>query len=289
MPRRTIGELEKAEEKFDALISKRNKLNDEAAELRNVRDMLNDQKRKLLDETLEIKKTKDAKAAEMAVHKRARNELNAKAKELIQLKRELHRNAPDSEIYTEIMRLGREFEFLEMKQQTDTLSVKEENEVIQRMRLNFAERNKLLTVSRKGEEIAGRLEDINGKIDSVFEEARKEHEGVTSLYAEVSALGGQMNAKMSEASILINEADRKHREFLEKRGEADACHREAMEMRSFILERRKEKREKALESRNAVREQNFSVRKTLFDKKASEEEADKQLQELLKRGKISLR
>ena len=289
MPKRTISELEKAEEKFDALISKRNKLNDEGGELRNVRDMLNEQKRKLLDETLEIKKTKDEKAAEMAAHKRARNELNAKAKELIQLKRELHKNAPDSDAYREIERLNREFEFLEMKQQTDTLSVQEENEVIQKMRQNLSERNGLLAVTRKGEEIVGRLEDINRKIDDLFEEAGREHESVTSLYAEVRALGEQMNSKMNEASILIGEADRKHREFTEKRDEADACHHEAMEMRSFILERRKERREKAAESRKAIQNQNFSVRRTLFDEKASEEEADKQLQELMKRGKISLR
>lgn len=289
MPKRTINELERAEEKFDALISKRNKLNDEAGELRNVRDMLNDQKRKLLDETLEIKKVKDEKAAAMAAHKRARNELNAKAKELIQLKRELHRNAPDTEVYREIDRLNREFEFLEMKQQTDTLSVQEENEVILKMRANLAERNRLMTVTRKGEEIVGKLEDMNQKIDDLFGAAAREHEAVTSLYAEVRALGEQMNAKLNEASILINEADRKHKEFIGKREEADACHHEAMEMRSFILERRKERREKAVESRKAIQDQNFSVRKTLFDKKASEEEAEKQLQELMKRGKISLR
>jgi uncharacterized coiled-coil DUF342 family protein len=289
MPKRTINELDKAEEKFDALITKRNMLNDEANELRQVRDMLNDQKRKLLDETLDTKKEKDAKVAEMGIHKRKRNELNAKAKELIQLKRQLHQNTPDTEMYREIDRLNREFEFLEMKQQTDTLSVQEENEVIQKMRFNFAERNRLLAVTRKGEEFFSKLEEANVQIDRIFDEARKEHEAVTSLYREVQAFGEQMNAKMNEASILIGEADRKHAEFVKKREEADACHYQAMEMRSFILEQRKERREKAMESRKALQEQNFSVRKTLFDKKASEEEADKQLQELMKRGKISLR
>ena len=83
MPRRTISELDRAEEKYSALIEKRNMLNDDAAEIRKARDMLNDQKEKLFDEVLEIKKQKDEKAAEMRSHKLLRNELNARAKELI--------------------------------------------------------------------------------------------------------------------------------------------------------------------------------------------------------------
>jgi uncharacterized coiled-coil DUF342 family protein len=289
MARRTISELDRAEEKYSALIEKRNKLNDDASEIRKARDMLNDQKKKLFDEVLEIKKLKDEKAAEMRSHKLLRNELNAKAKELIQLKRDLYRNAPDNDIYREIDRLNREFDRLERKQQTETLTIPEENEVIQKMRTNLAERNRLLSVSQKGEKIAGKLSELNAQIDSIFEQARKEHEMVTSLYAEVQSAGEQMSSKLAEASILVSESNRRHREYIEKREEADKCHAEAMEMRALILERRRERREKVNESRQAIREQNLSVRKTLFDERASEEEAEKQLQELLKRGKISLR
>ncbi|MCL5677934.1 MAG: hypothetical protein M1442_01520 [Candidatus Thermoplasmatota archaeon] len=289
MPRRTISELDRAEEKYSALIEKRNKLNDDAAEIRKARDMLNDQKEKLFDEVLEIKKQKDEKAAEMRSHKLLRNELNARAKELILLKRELYRNAPDNDIYREIDRLNREFDRLERKQQTEALTIPDENEVIQKMRTNLAERNRLLSVSHKGEQIAGRLSELNAQIDSIFEQARKEHELVISLYTEVQAYGEQMSSKLAEASILVSESNKRHREYLEKREEADKCHAEAMEMRGLILERRRERREKANESRQALREQNLSVRKTLFDERASEEEAEKQLQELLKRGKVSLR
>ncbi|MCL4346703.1 MAG: hypothetical protein M1117_02135, partial [Candidatus Thermoplasmatota archaeon] len=218
-----------------------------------------------------------------------RNELNARAKELIQLKRQLYRSAPDNDIYREIERLNREFEYLERRQQTEALTIQEENEVIQKMRNNLSERTRLMSISSKGEEIAGKLTDINSQIDSIFMEARREHEAVTSLYAEVQALGEQMSVKLNEASILVSESNRKHKEYIEKKEEADRCHAEAMEMRSFILERRKERREKAIEGRKAIHEQNLNVRKTLFDEKASEEEADRQLQELLKRGKISLR
>ncbi|MBX8631596.1 MAG: hypothetical protein KIY12_07095 [Thermoplasmata archaeon] len=289
MPKRTIGELEKAEEKYSALVEKRDKLNSDAAEIRKVRDMLNDQKKKLFDEVLSIKKLKDEKASEMRSHKQKRNELNARAKELIQLKRQLYRSAPDNDIYREIERLNREFEYLERRQQTEALTIQEENEVIQKMRNNLSERTRLMSISSKGEEIAGKLTDINSQIDSIFMEARREHEAVTSLYAEVQALGEQMSVKLNEASILVSESNRKHKEYIEKKEEADRCHAEAMEMRSFILERRKERREKAIEGRKAIHEQNLNVRKTLFDEKASEEEADRQLQELLKRGKISLR
>ncbi len=289
MTRRTISELQKAEEKFQALLNKRNALNDEANEIRKTRDMLNDQKRQMLDAVYEVKKSKDAKAAEMREHKNRRNELNRQAKELITLKRELHKSSPDSEVFVDLERLMREFESLEMKQQTESMSIAEENDLIQKMRNNLAERSKLASIAKKSEQIVGKVGELNSKIDEIFESSRKEHELVVSLYGEVHALGEEMNTKMNEISVIINEANRKHQEFLGKRDEADKSHHEAMEMRTLILERRKEKRETFLEGKRAISEQNVNTRKMLFDKDANEREADKQLQELLKRGKINLR
>jgi uncharacterized coiled-coil DUF342 family protein len=289
MTKRTISELQKAEEKYQALINKRNALNDEANEIRKTRDMLNDQKRQMLDAVYEVKKSKDSKAAEMREHKNRRNELNRQAKELISLKRELHKSSPDSEVFGELERLAREFETLELRQQTESMSIADENDLIQRMRNNLAERNKLTSIARKSEQIVGRVDELNSKIDEIFESSRKEHESVVSIYAEVQALGEEMNTKMNEISVIINEANKRHQEFLDKRAEADKTHHDAMEMRSLILERRKERRESFLEGKRAISELNTSARKNLFDKEASEKEADKQLQELLKRGKINLR
>lgn len=289
MTRRTISELQRAEEKYQALINKRNALNDEANEIRKTRDMLNDQKRQLLDATLDIKKNKDAKAAEMKEHKKRRNEFNQKAKELISLKRELHKHSPDSEVFSELERLGREFDLLERRQQTESMPIAEENDLIQRMRSNLAERNRLTSVARKTEQIAGKMGELNLKIDEIFESARKEHESVVALYSEVHALGEEMNTRMNEASVVINEANKRHHEFLEKREDADRVHREAMEMRALILERRKERKERFIEGKRAISEQNSSTRKALYDKDANEKEADKQLEELLKHGKINLR
>jgi len=289
MAKRTISELQKAEEKYRALLDKRDNLNASAAEVRKVRDMLNQQRKEMLNSILEIKKLKDERAAEMRLHKERRNESNAKAKELIGLKRELYRQSADRDAMKELERLTREFESLEMKQQTESMTIQEENELIQRLRGNLAERSKLMDLARKTEVVAGRIDDLNSKIDELFESARKEHELVTALYGEVQALGEQMNAKMNEASILVGEADKRHREYLDIRQEADSVHRQAMEMRQFILERRKERKEQFMEGRRALQQQNESVRRSLLDEEASMKEADRQLEELLKKGKISLR
>ncbi len=289
MTKRTISELQKAEEKYQALINKRNALNDEASEIRKTRDMLNDQKRQFLDAVYEVKKNKDTKAAEMREHKNRRNDLNRQAKELIQVKRELHRHSPDSEIFAKLDQLAKEFDALERRQQTESMTIAEENDLIQRMRNNLTERNRLSSIAKKSEEIVGKVDELNSKIDEIFDKSRKEHELVVSLYTEVQALGEEMNSKMNEISIIINEANKRHQEFIEKRAEADKVHHDAMEMRALILERRKERRETFLEGKRAMQEQNTTARKVLFDKEASEKEADKQLQELLKRGKINLR
>lgn len=289
MTKRTISELQRAEEKYQALINKRNALNDEASEIRKTRDMLNGQKRELLDTAYELKRAKDVKASEMKEHKNRRNELNRKAKELISLKRELHKHSPDSEVFRELERLSKEFDVLDKKQQTESMSISEENDLIQRMRNNLTDRNRLSSIARKSEAIVGQVGELNQKIDELFDDSRKEHELVVSLYAEVQALGEEMNSRMNEASVIINEANKRHAEFIEKRTEADKVHHDAMEMRSLILERRKERRDRFLEGKKAIKEQNTTVRKTLFDKEASEKEADKQLEELLKHGKIKLR
>lgn len=289
MTKRTISELQRAEEKYQALVNKRNALNAEAFEIRKTRDMLNDRKRELLDAVYEVKKKKDSRASEMREHKAKRNELNKKAKELIQLKRELHKHSPDSEVIRDLERLAREFDALERRQQTESMTIAEENDLIQRLRNNLSERNRLSSIAKRGEEIGGKVGEINKQIDEMFENSRKEHELVVSTYTEVQALGEEMNSKMNEVSLLINEANKRHKEFIDKKGEADKAHQEAMEMRTLILERRKERKENFLERKRAIQEQNSATQKVLFDREASEQEADKQLQELLKRGKISLR
>ena len=289
MTKRTISELQRAEEKYQALINKRNALNDEANEIRKTRDMLNDQRKQFLDEVYNIKRKKDAKASEMKEHKAKRNDLNKKAKELILLKRELHKHSPDSEVFAELERLAKEFDNLDKRQQTESMPIAEENELIQRMRNNLTERNRLSSIARKSEEIVGKVDELNQKIDELFESSRVEHEMVVSLYTEVQALGDEMNRKMNETSVIINEANKRHQEFIGKRTEADKAHQDAMEMRALILERRKEKRENFLEGKRAIQDQNTTTRRVLYDRDASEKEADKQLEELLKRGKISLR
>ncbi|MEM3852196.1 MAG: hypothetical protein QXP70_04270 [Methanomassiliicoccales archaeon] len=288
MPRR-IEELKRAEEKYHALLDKRDRLNSEAAEIRKVRDMLNEQRKTLFSSIIDIRKSVSEKVTELNKHKNARNEFNSKARELIQLKRQLYKSYPDSDVFREIEKLNREFETLELKQQTESMSLQEENEVISRMRSILSERSEMMKLSKKTEAIAGQLSDINAKIDEYFQNARREHEMVMSIHAELQQLREEMEKKIQEASIITGEADHKHKEYIEKKGEADAAHAQAMEMRSLILEIRKERKEAFLEGKRAIQEHNASALKLLEDRHASEEEADRQLQELLKKGKISLR
>jgi uncharacterized coiled-coil DUF342 family protein len=286
---RKISDLRKAEEKYRALLDKRDKLNAEALEIRKVRDMLNAQKSSLLHEALEIRKSIAEKAAVLHEHKEKRNEYNRKAKELIALKKELSKNSPGTDAFREMERLTREFEQLELRQQTESMSIAEENKLIERMRTLLNERSRLMDISRKSQEIAGKLTDLDVQIDTLFTEARKEHEALVSLYSEIRGLEERMKQKLDEASIVTGEADRKHRDYLTKKEEADRAHREAMEMRSLILEIRKERKEAYLEGRRAIEEHNETARKLLLDDEASSRQVEKQLEELLKKGKISLR
>lgn len=286
---RKISDLERAEEKYRALLDKRDRLNAEAIEIRKVRDMLNEQKASLIQEALDIRKQLSGKASQIREHKQKRNEYNAKARELIALKKELYKNSPGADAFRDVERINREFEQLELRQQTESMSIADENKLIERMRTLLAERSRLMEITRKGEEIAGRLGELDARIDEFFSHANAEHEALVSIYREMGELDEQLKKKMEEAAVVTGEADRKHREYLEKREEANRAHAEAQEMRSLILEIRKERREAFLERKRAISEHNESARKVLLDSEASDREAEKQLEELLRKGKISLR
>src|SRR5205823_2725285 len=127
--KKTSSELEQAEIKLQSLMEKRDALNAEAQQARQERDLVHEKKREVGARLRPLKDRRASFAAEARAHREKRDELQAKAKALIELKRKLRASGP-TDVGAELRALTRRVSQLEMRQQTASLSLSKENELI---------------------------------------------------------------------------------------------------------------------------------------------------------------
>ncbi len=289
MPRKkTPNELEKAEVKLSSLLDKRDRLNEEANAIRQERDLLHDQRRETADKMRDFKGKRDSFVKEMRVHKQKRNSLHNQASDLIELKRKM-RGKVNVMIVDDLRQLRRNFDEMEMKQQTTPLTIAKENALIDDIRKTYRELKDLEKIEDENVKTTRNVGEINEQIDDFFKAADEEHK----LVVELSNKAQEMHEKVVEAfsaiGTLTAEANKKHKEFLELREKANAYHERAQEMRRTVLKTKEDERRERREAKDIIRQQNLSVRKALTDKKKLDEVADEQLQRLLKHGKVELK
>ena len=124
--RKEKSELEQAEIKLENLIERRNALNSQASVFREERDLLHGQKKDVVDQVRALRDERDRLVGEMRVHRDQRNEFQRKARDLIELKRKV-RGQLHGSIAGELERLRRDVKGMEMRQQTSSLKLEEEN------------------------------------------------------------------------------------------------------------------------------------------------------------------
>jgi phosphoserine phosphatase len=279
-------ELQIAEVKFKSLLDKRDELNAEARVPRDERNTLNRQKRDLIDEMREFRDKRDSLVKEMRKHKSKRNDLQRRAKELIGLKRGKRRDFKTS-LPNEIDSVRAQIHELQMKQETTALSLPKENELIDAVRDKKKELDELEEMYDEQKKIVLEVEGVDDAITKMFQEADEEHQMVVKLSDEAQEIHETVVAHIKEISHLIAESDKKHQEFLKIREKADHYHNRAQEMRQKILSEKKAKRKELAEARRVLKDQNVAAHRALFDEKALDEDAERALEELLKKGKVS--
>lgn len=289
MPRkRTPTELEKAEVKLRSLLDKRDQLNAEANAVRQERDLLHEQRRETTGKMREFKDQRDQFVKEMREHKRKRNALHSKARDLIELKRKM-RGRVNVRIVDDLRHLRKELDDMEMKQQTSSMSIADENELIDEIRKTFHELRDLEKIEDENVKTTKDVGEINQQIDEFFKEADEEHRLVVDLSNKAQEMHEKVVESFKAIATLTAEANKKHADFLELRVKADAYHERAQEMRRTVLKTKEDERREKREARDLIKQQNLSVRKALLDKKKLDEAADEQLAKLLKQGKVELK
>ena len=285
--RKTLSELDQAEIKLQSLLEKRDALNQEAALLRQERDLVHETKREIGVKLRGLKDRRASFAGEARKHREKRDELQAKAKALIEMKREL-RGSGHADVGAELRAMKRRVTAMEMRQQTVSLTLSAENELLGELKDSMKRLKQLEVLKADQDKIAKEIKDIDSGITEFFEAAEKEHEAAVGLSERARAVHEETLGIVHQIAALVHDGDEKHEAFLAARGKADEVHAKVVEMREKVLSIKGAKRSEARESRTLLREQNRAVRDALLDEKKLEASADAALKALLEKGKVEI-
>ena len=281
------NEVQSAEKKYQALIEERNKLNDEANEIKDERNILNTKKTEMIEQMNEFKDKRNKLMDQMREHKKLRDLYHKKAKELITERRKTRGKIVFS-LPEKVLSLRQNMQELEFKQQTVPMSIKKEREIVDRIRKGRNEIKNLEGELKEQEKAEKNITSISGSLDDLFKKADEEHKEVIRLYNESQNYHEKMKTFVNEIAHLINKANKKHKGYLEIREKANKIHVKAMEMRNTVLVYKREIWKKRKEAKQVITDQNIKVRKVLEDKGNLEKHAESALEKLLKKEKVSL-
>lgn len=276
-----------AEERFKGLLDKRDELNKSAQSLRDERDILNEEKKKYI---AELNKFRDQRAqiiGKRKEHIKLRNRYQAKAKSMITERKKV-RSQIFPDLPSEVRSLKKQINDLEMRQQTITMSLQDERELLDEIKGKRKEMLALEAQLTEQSKFSADMEGLDGDIDTLFKKADIEHAEVIRLSREVDKISDHMNALRDDINTLGNKANEVHEEFIKTRERANACHAKANEMREKIISMKKEAGTDKREERALLKELNRDVRDT-FDTQKVDEKRDAAFQDLKKTGRIELK
>lgn len=185
--------------------------------------------------------------------------------------------------------IAREIALLERRQQTTVMDVKEENELIKRMRQlrgTLTEAEKADVAWKAVDETAQGLREELGKARHRVEDLSKT---IDDIRVQRDALMAKVKTDLQEAGHLVAEIRAKGKarsEVLDKVGEVS---KQIDEAESSVMGLRRESFARRDEARQTLRDHNQSIRNTFRGSDVIERHAEANLQALLKKGKIELR
>src|SRR5213083_2175218 len=264
--KKTLSELDQAEIKLQSLLEKRDALNREAQLLRQERDLVHETKRQI-GATLRALKDRRASFAGEA---------------------RKHRGSGHADVGLELRALKRRVSQLDMRQQTASLTLSAENELLGELKDSMKRLKQLEILKADQDKIAKEIRDIDSGITDFFQAAEKEHEAAIALSEKARSVHEETVGIVHQISALIHDGNEKHEAFLAARDKADEVHAKVVEMREKVLSIRGAKRSEAREARTMLREQNRAVRDALLDEKKLDASADAALKALLEKGRVEI-
>jgi uncharacterized coiled-coil DUF342 family protein len=285
--KKTRKHLEDAEKRYQSMIEKRDELHKEGNLLKEERDALHAQKRDTVDEIKTLKDERAELVEVMRSHKSRRDQAQNEAKRLIARKR-----GKSQEIYQDLSGqiddLETELKIMDYEYQTKPLTMEEENEHLDKIREKYTKLVQLKKLNPKHEVLLGEIDDINERITGLFKLADDEHKEVDKYYKKSQKVHEKIQTLNEGIQHLVDEANKKHAEFLKINERSNHFHKRAMEMRGKILSIRRERKEVITEARKVVDDINLGVKQKFEDEDVLDQAADDAIKKLKSKGKINL-
>lgn len=285
--KKTLSELDQAEIKLQSLIERRDRLNREAQLHREERDLIHSRKREMGDQLRVLRDRRASLVAEARGHREKRDAFQREAKALIEVRRKI-RAAGHTDVGQELRTLRKRVSQMEMHQQTASLTLSKENELLEALKESMKRLKILEGLKADQDKIVKDVRDMDADITERFQKAEREHEAAAALSEKARAVHEGTLGLVQQVAALRIEGDERHAEYLAAREAADEAHSKAVEMREKVLSIRGAKRAEAREARDLLRQQNRSVRSALLDEKKLEASADAALKALLEKGKVEI-
>ena len=269
MQKKKLTEIQSAELKLRALTDKRNDLNDQANAFRDQRNLLNVEKGKKIDEMVELRNVRGDNVRLMREHKKLRNEYQAQAKALLEAKKKRRKDIhPD--LPSELAAKKANVKMLDLRQQTQAMSIADENELIDEIKGEMKEIHRLEKMKAEQDAVKGEVKKVSNDITELFALADEEHKKVVEYANKANEAHEKITTLMEETSHMIQEANK------------------AQEMRQKLMAQKREKYDEQRAARSDVINQNKAAREALLAKDKLDKAAEDALQTLLKKGKVEI-
>lgn len=253
-----MSELQKTQrireltQKLSELKEQKNKINAEAREWAEKRNKLHEQFKSLRTEILELKNERDKLNERVKELKQRRDgtkvEIRGKIEEIRRLSQEIKaliNKRPSRNFQT----LQREFESVEWKIQTTTLGLKEEKELVERVKQLETQ----LNIHRKIGQLNQKIVELKAELKARETEHKLFHEELTETAQKSQKIHEKMLEKIGQSKKIKTEADSLHELFLQTREKTIPIQREIFEISNQIkqlkeeIQREEEKEKKKIE------------------------------------------
>ncbi|MGQ0535769.1 MAG: DUF7121 family protein [Methanobacteriota archaeon] len=278
--------LEAAEKRLRRLLERRNELNDQARVAKEERDMLQGERRRILDATAELRGKRGALIEELRLHKDRRNALQARARAVIEARKGARTKLPTDK-RARMAALDEEIARMEHTQAHSTLSSKKEEALLKDLRAKAKEREALRAELDAAAGVDKEIAAMGTDIDKLFAEADAEHKETQRIAGELDAIRATVDPQMEKLDVLSSEAEKKHAEVVAFRERADHYHQRAEELKAKVMGLREVAHGDEREAGKLLSEMREAAR-DLEAPELLDAKADEVIELLKKKGKVSL-
>ena len=223
------SKIEALNQELTPLKEERNKLNDEAKKWATKRDALHEKARNLRKDANSIKEKRDALNEKVQELKNLRSQVTDRRKEkfdkiaaLRDKIRDLNEKIPGGNL----RQVQREIEEIDWKIQTNSLPVKEEQELVNRVR----HLESLLVDQKQIGKVKDKLFKLRAEEQKFGAEARTLHDKLSELAEQSQKYHAQMISILEKVRELQGEANEAHQKFVESKEEAQKQHQKFVEV-----------------------------------------------------------